>query len=226
MVMNYCNCMQRGPLTLSLLMLLGASCAASDESSSKSTTTTPVPEATPVVAKSYDAAPSKAEATKVVASIASVQLIEDCPDTKADTAAKDVKSKRKAGFAAGLEQPCSQSSLQLAFVGQGAKAAKIELRELRLLSVEGGELALLSARAPTIWGESGYAEWDGILAAETDAKASYKLSVPDFSALEAKLGGTSFGRMYVLEIDLAIGDEVTTLRSPEFERGRKEIIKT
>lgn len=225
-MMNYCCSMQRRTLVLSLFMLLGASCAASDESSSKAAATTPAPEATPAVATTFDAAPTKAAEGAAVASIASVQLVEDCPDAKSKSAPTSAKRERRDSFAAGLVQPCSQSSLQLAFVGQGTQTAKVEIREVRLLTAEGVKQAVLSAREPNLWRDSGYVAWDGVLPAQADTKVSYKLSVPDFAELEAKLGGSSFGRMFVLELDLAIGGKETTLRSPEFERGRKEIIRT
>ncbi len=55
-----------------------------------------------------------------------------CPTKAASTPAK------MAPGAAFAPQPCMQSSIQLAFVGQGSTSAKVAIKELRLLS-QGGE---------------------------------------------------------------------------------------
>jgi hypothetical protein len=216
---------------ITLCFLLG-SCAASDESK---------PETPKVVAPEEVAEePAASPASKMAApSIASVRLVQDCPDkelasvtapapelAKAEKSNRAAKSKRKADSAGGFMQPCTQSTVQLAFTGQGSASATVALKEVRLASADGKALGTLSPRKPTIWKEGGYDAWDGALPAEVDSKVSYKLSLPDWQAVEAAIGGTSFGPMYILEIDVDVGGTVTTIRSPEFERGRAEIVKT
>lgn len=233
-------------------LLLGA-CAASDDNKSNA----PVPPSGEAVATAEgtntEVNPEPVvpegmpEASGVaIASIASVQLKQDCPDPKgqAKTDAKQnasasmgfapsmqdpgpgrsAKSKRKGNGS--FRQPCSQSTLQLAFTGQEGSASTATLKAVRLQSAEGKALGTLETRLPTIWKESGYEAWDGTLEPGADHKASYKLSVPDWSEVETALGGSSYGTMYTLEVDVEIQGKVTTLTSPQFERGRPQIIKT
>jgi hypothetical protein len=50
--------------------------------------------------------------------------------------------------------------------------------------------------------------------------------VPNWAEVETTLGKSSFGQMYTVEVDLDIDGQATTLSSPQFERGRPQIIKT
>lgn len=210
------------------MSLLLGSCAASEDNKSNAPKPAEVPVIAPVAASdaSAVAAPKLA-----LPSIASVQLIQDCPDPKMERVKADradepmVKRKRKAGSGP-MHQPCTQSTVQLAFTGQGPKSATVKLKEVRLLTAEGKPLGTLASRMPSIWKDSGYEAWDGVLAPDSDHKASYKLSLPDWSAVETTLGVSSFGAMYTLEVDVDIEGTVTTIKSPQFERGRPQIIKT
>lgn len=219
--------MKRRYAAIAMSLLLG-SCAASEDNKSNAPKPAETPIATPVAAS--DAA-AVAVAKLAIPSVASVQLVQDCPDPKSEQAKADMadepmrKAKRKAGSGP-LQQPCTQSTIQLAFTGQGPKSASVRLKEVRLLSADGKALGTLASRMPSIWKDSGYEAWDGVLAPDSDQKASFKLSLPDWSAVEAALGGSSFGPMYTLEVDVDIEGTVTTVRSPQFERGRPEIIKT
>ncbi|MCP4447974.1 MAG: hypothetical protein GY811_21955 [Myxococcales bacterium] len=117
--------------------------------------------------------------------------------------------------------------MQLAFSKTGKTGAKVELKEVRLLSADGQTLAPLAVRLPTRWApEGGYEAWDGMLAPNAEEKASYKLSLPDWSAVEKSLGESSYGAMFILEVDVDIAGTVTTIRSPQFERSRPQIIRT
>lgn len=215
---------------LTPLLLVG--CAASEDSTSQ--TKAPIVDK-PVLAPaaSTDAAPV-ATGSNATPSIASVQLIQDCPDPKKELAKSDMAldeptSKRKAKRAPGagpLRQPCTQSTLQMAFVGQGSTSARVKLGEIRLLTKGGQSLGTLAHRAPSLWKSSGYEAWDELLAANADSQASYKLSLPDWAAVEAAIGSSSYGQMYVVEVDVDIDGTITTVTSPEFERGRPQIIKT
>lgn len=233
---------------LAFALLLGG-CAASDDNKSNS------PELPPAEAVAEPASEVEGEAntepvavatTPARASIASVQLKQNCPDpkpqaeSKAAPAAKpsksfapsmpapkrerQAKSKRKGDRA--WSPPCSQSTVQIAFAAQAGAAAQVSLQGLRLLGADGKTLATLESRMPTIWQAGTYQIWDGVLAPGADYKTSYKISVPDWNAVETKLGGSSYGQMYTVEIDVEIDGQVTTLKSPQVERGRPQIIKT
>tara|TARA_R110002096_G_scaffold433887_4_gene653872 strand:+ start:8056 stop:8610 length:555 start_codon:yes stop_codon:yes gene_type:complete len=179
-------------------------------------------------------AAAPAPAVVAVASIASVQLAQDCPDaktaSKADTASSSeppakMKAKRARG-AGPLVQPCTQSNVQIAFTGKGAASAPVAIEAVRLMSADGTELATLAVRMPSLWVESGYQAWDGVLGADSDQKASYKLSVPTWSEIDRQLGGSSFEQMYTLEMEVDIGGTVSTITSPQFERAQPLMIKT
>lgn len=181
--------------------------------------------------------PPKAQ-QRVVPSIASARLVQDCPDAKTASAIPaaeavpapkmSAKRRRKAADASGesFRQPCTQSSVQLAFTGTSSNADAVALTEIRLLTVDGKALGTLSARSPSHWDGNVYVPWDGKLTPNSENKASYKLSIPDWSAVEAATGKGSYETMYVLEADVDIAGTVTTVRSPQFERGRPQIIRT
>lgn len=170
-----------------------------------------------------------AQAKVAVASIASVVLGQDCPDpdpnpetkNKADMAKSPAMDKRRQ-----LRQPCTQSNVQIAFTGQGAVSSVVKISVVRLKSAAGKELTTLVTRMPSLWRENGYEAWDGVLAPDSDHKASYKLSIPDWSAMDAALGVSSFNQMFTIEVDLDIGGTRTTVISPQFERVQPVMIKT
>ncbi len=216
-----------------------AACAGSEEAApTAKPMPTPTPTATPAtaVAVAMDAAaekPPEALKKNATPTIASVTLVQDCngkvvgaprsggytkPDSK-------MKAKRARGSGP-LRQPCSQSMLQLAFAGQGPQTAQVTLGEIRLKSSSGKVVATLATRNPTIWHETNYQGWDGILPANADSKSSYMLSMPNWGEVETAIGGSSFNHMFTVEVDVTIGDETTTVESPQVERSRPMMIKT
>lgn len=176
---------------------------------------------------------------KVVAevSIASVSLLENCPDA-APKAAADDKAVEHAGLAADMEaadsdefgtgyaMPCSQSTMQLAITGQGGASSKLSILAIRLLGPKDEVLGTLQPRLPMIWGETSYSPWDETILPKTEVKASYKLSAPDWGEVQKKLGGSSYGPLFRLEADIKIDGETKTLRSSEVTREHTEMIDT
>lgn len=208
------------------LSLLVASCS-SEESKPNANAGGATPIVAPTAVSDATPAPTPAPA---VASIASVQLVQDCPDpkqeaTKSDKADSKMKGKRAKGSGP-LVQPCTQSNVQIAFTGKGAVGATVKIGAVRLMAADGKELATLSVRMPKLWNDSGYQDWDGVLAPDSDHKASYKLSVPDWSAVETALGVSSYEQMYTLEVEVDIGGVATKIISPQFERAQPMMIKT
>ncbi|MFO7564851.1 MAG: hypothetical protein R6X02_19560 [Enhygromyxa sp.] len=187
--------------------------------------------------------------TKV--SVASVQMIQDCPDPApadddvAPAAAELARPARPAkpppgaaaraqpkqagdegpGGGRSFRQPCSQSAVQLALEHEGEDPVGFEVKAVRLLS-EGKAVGELKTRKPMIWTNNSYQPWDQAVAPGSPAKVSYKLSMPSWSKVEEAIGGSSFKHMFTLELDVVIDGELRTVSSPEFPREQPHVIVT
>lgn len=127
----------------------------------------------------------------------------------------------------GLRQPCTQSTMQVAFTGQGPNEAKVKISTVRMLDPDSGkEVATLTPREPAAWDGNAYQAWDEVIAPGKDVKSSYKLSVPDWSAVDSAIGTGSFGHMFILEVELTVGDEAQKVRSMPFPREEPHVIVT
>lgn len=169
--------------------------------------------------------PEKAAVAEV--SIASVSILEDCPDAEADSLTEgDMADQDREADGYGGDMPCSQSSMQIAITGQGAASSKLAIKTIRFIGPKGQALGTLAPRAPTIWKAAGYAAWDEMILPKTDVKASYKLSVPNWNEVQQKLGGSTYGPLYRLEADIMIGETTRTVRSAEVVREQTEMIDT
>ncbi|MEM6995468.1 MAG: hypothetical protein AAF721_33470, partial [Myxococcota bacterium] len=123
---------------------------------------------------------------------------------------------------------CTQSTMQLAFVGIGDSPAKVQIKAVRVLADKTAvPLATIESRVPMYWtGDGHYKPWDEVVPAGAELKASYRLAVPDWSALDTKLGKSSYVVPLVLDVDVEIDGVTTTLRSPPFNRERPHVIST
>ncbi len=203
-----------------------------------------VPEATPKVL------PAKV----AIASIASVQILEDCPDAEPAKAADPVKAaEQKPAKSApatgpklairapaeaapgarsapadwgGAGPPCLQSTIQVTFKGQGDQSSTVKLKQVRLLTPGGKDIGGLLSRMPSIWGEGVYTPWDAKLQPNQDAKVSYKITSPDWTKAETILGGPTHGKMFVLEAVIDIDGKTQKVRSQQFARFWPEMIPT
>lgn len=191
-----------------------------------------------------------AVAAELRATIASVQLAQDCPDPPAAAAqtpapasavappAGDVERERAAGKMSpgaampgggGWTPPCTQSGVQLTLSHDGEDALPFEIKAMRLTAAgQGGVLATVPFRGPSKWTDAGrYDPWDQRLAPGTELKASYKLGEPDWSMVAKTLGNDdTYGKQFVLEVDVVFAGRSITLRSPEFEREHPHVIVT
>ena len=195
-------------------------------------------------------------APNATVSIASVQMIEDCPhqdqhDPGPPTAAQKPTADSPAESAHSMAMPisegdvapgaaaqgrgggdfdqCTQSRLQLAFKSTGRGDANVKIKGARLLVPGSGKRAgELQTRKPQVWTETdGYRAWDEVVPNGEDAlEAGYKLSVPEWSKVDAMIGRSSFGFMFVLEVDVEVDGVVETLRSPQFPREEPHIVVT
>ncbi len=130
------------------------------------------------------------------------------------------------GFTGELEQPCTQSTLQLAFADQGKIEGKVEVNAVRMLDPSGKEVATIEAREPAAWAGSSYEAWNETLKPGQSVNTSYKLSVPDWSKVEKAIGKSSYGFMFILEVDVSVGGELQTVRSAQFPREEPHVIVT
>jgi hypothetical protein len=184
--------------------------------------------------------PTPTVATKV--SVASVQMIQDCPDNEpapadegpaqAPAAERSAPMPPSPGAALGdvepggsFQQPCDQSTVQLALDNGGDGLATVEIKAVRILS-NGKVVGTLQTRKPKVWANNTYEAWDQTVAPNTPTKASYKLSLPDWSEVEKAIGTSSFGHMFTLELDVEIDGQVQTVSSPEFPREEPHVIVT
>lgn len=182
------------------------------------------------------------------ATIASVQLIQDCPDpepapAEPSAAAKPTASESMpqpgsparreaaaawAGDGPGFRQPCTQSTIQLSLKHDAAEAQRVEIVAVRLM--RGSDvLSKIAARKPSKWNDSGvFDAWDERVPVRSEIKVSYRLGEPDWSAVQAQLGADTdvYSTRYTIEVDLKMGGTTTTVRSPEFAREHPHVVVT
>jgi len=213
---------------------------------------------------SHDSATGKPEAAPRIqlrASIAAVQLIQDCPDRDPAPAQETAKPaameppKDEAASASqpisaggtlhgaaaravpgdsldggGFQQPCTQSTMQLSLAHDDDAAQRIEVVEVRLLKAGGTEaLGKLAARKPSRWNDTGvYDAWDERVPVGGEIKVSYRLGEPDWSKVQETLGAGNdpYSQRWILEVDLKMDGQITTIRSPEFTREHPHVIVT
>jgi hypothetical protein len=238
------------------LVLFAVPACASHEDGSRPTSPTKVADADPEpadVQPEPQPEPEPEPEPRAKASIASVQMIQDCPDPappavapasqpvpagaaapKPTKPAAEPSPKRSARAARGTSlggkgprQPCTQSTMQLAFAGQGDAPGRVAIHNVTILDAQSADvLGTVAARRPMTWVDGSYRAWDEVLPAGEATKASYSLRVPNWSDVEAKIGGTSFGHMFVVEVELTIDGERQTVRSPAFTRERPHVLVT
>ncbi len=247
-------------LVVSLTLVASAGCASQEPTESPQPKTSAGDGATPKPKPEPKAEPV------AKAAIASVQMIQDCPDPEpaaatpaaAEPAAAEPAAKPSAPMPVsppaqgsraarravpqggalgdvdearygGLVQPCTQSTVQIAFSGQGDTTETVKIQAVRLLMPDGSKtLATLDARGATIWTKDGkYVPWDGTIGPHQEVKASYKLSVPDWNTVDEAIGPKgSMGHMFLLELDIDVGTQRQTVRSPQFPREEPHVIVT
>lgn len=194
-------------------------------------TPTPTPEPTPIVTSPV---------TKLQAAIASVQLLEDCPEPAPEPAQALVTEAPGApamGQSSRMERPggeyrrmCSQSTVQLSVQADGVQPFKIVA--VRVLAANGKKVVgSTKLRAPTTWDDATgtYGEWQEYTAAGKDLKVSYKMGDLEFTPAAEKLSGVRFNTYsgpFLLEIEVSAGGRRKTVRSPEFTREPPHLMVT
>lgn len=122
---------------------------------------------------------------------------------------------------------CTQSRVQLSLANSGKTVGTIKIVAARLFQPgKSAVLGTMQTRKPANWSTPGaYVGWDETVPAGEAVKASYKLSQPDWSKINAKLGNT-YGQMFELELDIEIDGVKQTVRSPEFSREEPHVVVT
>jgi len=193
---------------------------------------------------------------RVEVKVASVQLVQDCADPPTDAAA-EANAKPAADGPAALAQapvrsqdapaagsvasglmraepgwspPCTQSSMQLSVANAGDQEGRLRIEAVRLLyAPTKTEVGKIDARKPSQWNAGGtYQPWNQVVPAGATVKVGYRIGEPDWSKVDATLGGDAdpYARPYMLEVDISIDGITQTVRSPEFVREPVHMIVT
>ncbi len=213
----------RGPVLALWMLALASGCAGHEEKEGKA----PVPVSTTPPVEPVEPLEPEPPAVNVKVSVASVQLQEDCPSAAPQKPA--MQEKRAAGDAAagavmdsserGFAAMCTQSRVQLSIESDDEQTHSFAIRAVRLKKAEGADvLGTMSAREPTLWEDSKYKPWDESVAAGASMKVGYALGDPDWAKVEKALGGSSWGPMYIVEIDVEIDGRMQTVVSPKVPR--------
>lgn len=188
--------------------------------------------------------PPKASA-KIQVAVASVQLQDDCPspepmeqEAAKPTASRGAPSRRErmGDEAEGDVAPdavandwgpeCVQSTVQISIESEAEEAVPFAIRTVRLKKADGGDvLSTMKPREPNVWKGSKYEQWDESIAAGSSSKVVYSLGDPDWAKVE-KVVGSSWGPLYIVELEVEIGGEVRTIVSPKVPRDEPEHIVT
>lgn len=172
---------------------------------------------------------------EIKVAVASVQLIEDCPELAPAAAASARKptASLPGPSAAGEaiddrhDRHCTQSTVQLSVRSDVLGPFRIEA--IRVLDPKSQRAAgSATLREPTRWSDSMYSPWDGRVDVKTELKISYKLGALDLTRA-AELVGPDFNTYmgpFVLELDVSVDGHRQTIRSAEFGREPPHIMVT
>jgi hypothetical protein len=173
---------------------------------------------------------------QIKTAVASVQLVEDCPDPPeaAPAAAAEVAPgaamRGDSPYGSGPSHDCTQSTMQLSFENASERDGTVHITAVRLLDAAGSrELGRLGARKPSVWNPEGtYQRWDQVVPAGGTRKVAYRLGDPDWSAVQRAIGESEdiYARSFVIEVEVEVGGKTTTVRSPQFTRERVHVIVT
>ncbi len=205
----------------------------------------PVVDTKPVTDTKKDPPPPEVKSAVQIA-VASVQLDQDCPDPPASAVVptagaratprsmpapvpnKPGDSPAESMSAAAYRMSCAQSTLQMKLTNAGKAGAEIRIASINVRDVQSDSvLAPVKSRGPSAWNAaSTYEAWDEKIAGGAEMQVSYRLTPPDWYALEGKLGGgaSSRGREFDLEVTVEVDGKPVTVRSPAFRRPPEIIV--
>ena len=162
--------------------------------------------------------------------IASVQLLDNCPDPPDAAAAPSAEGEREQKpTAPGYAPHCSQSTVQLSI--RSDRSGPFRIEAIRILDGAHRRVAGSSTlRKPTLWrADSGiYSPWDARVIAGMDLQISYKLGDLDLAQAD-KLVGQEFNTYagpFLLELNVSIDGRRQTIRSTAFTRQMLDMVET
>jgi len=189
--------------------------------------TGPGPTVTPPVTPPVTPRPVSDTPAAVTVAVASVQLLQDCPDDRSTAAGQ----RSNDGASASMSQvqgkrraPPSGCSLNLSLTNAGGRAGQLRVMRVRLLDGNGRrELATVASRTPTRWDTEGYVAWDERVAGNTTSQVAYSLADAKW-----KRGGASdlYLKPYIVEVEVVIDGRKQTVRSAEFVPASDGMIQT
>ena len=167
--------------------------------------------------------------------IASVMLLDDCPDRSPATdepsraSAMPDAARRRAPTSQPPRATCHQSTVQLAVHGdQPGQLRIVAVRVLDPASLR--PVGSSTLRQPSHWqaADQNYAPWDERVLAGTEHRASYKLGALEFPQANppGSLPINTYSGPFILEVDVAIDGRRQTVRSPQFSRDEPDRVVT
>jgi hypothetical protein len=164
---------------------------------------------------------SPSTGVEVSVAIASARLGEEgCThDESTDVAAKSCAAPvpgapRGTGLCGG---PCVFSNVQLSLTTTGSSAAAhVSIVRAAIVDVAtGSEIQAISAYTPLAWDGTTYKAWDENVAPASEVKASYTVSPPTWSQIDA---GGNYSRQYQFRIVVGLDGATITLDSTAMSR--------
>lgn len=183
-------------------------------------------------------------------SVASVQLQDDCPGPKPAAkratapkaameppakALEDIDQGDMAGDApmarrakpGTFDSMCRQSTLQLSIESSADAGVAFAIKDVRIRLADGDKaLGTMATRNPTVWNDSKYEAWDEQVPAGASLKAGYAIGHPNWAEVEKASGKSSWGPMFILDVDVEVDGVVRTISSPKVPRNEPVNIVT
>lgn len=148
----------------------------------------------------------------VQASLSGVTLAYDC-GVRGGASQEDA-APCQTGFA--CPDACQQSNLQLALTSTaGTGQAKIVVVAVRIVDPGTGKLLdEVSSREPRKWLSDTYQTWDELVSPSASLTVSYKLSAPDWPAIESQTTASRLGPgpVYRIEVELLVDGVSRTIK--------------
>lgn len=168
-----------------------------------------------------------------IASVATIACgggsVIDTPQTQVEVTSKNGLKISASIAAVSLGESYSGSNVQLAFIANEAvNPAAIEIVSVSLIDSSTGAVAdTLKSSEPRVWNGSSYVSWNQNVTPGGDLKASYSLSTPNWSSIDAnaaepttgvRYGSKSYSIPFKLRVVMRIDGTEVILESAELHR--------
>lgn len=160
----------------------------------------------------------------VTVAVASVQLMQDCPDDRPVAAGQQSSEVDMSHSQGKRRAPPSGCSLNLSLTNAGGRAGQLRVTRVRLLDGKGKRtLATVTSRTPTRWDADTYVAWDERVAGNTTTQVAYSLADAKW---ERGGAGDLYIKPYIVEVVVVIDGRKQTVRSAEFVPASPDMIQT